>query len=50
MDKEKIKHEIKIIVAPTGKDINVEINKPKIHAKTANKTDNKYIVFKLYVS
>ena len=38
------------MVAPTGNEINVEKNSPKIQAVTANKIDKIYIVFKLYVN
>ena len=50
MDKEKIKHEIKIIVAPTGNEISVEINKPKTQELIANKLDKIYMLFRLYVN
>ena len=38
------------MVAPTGNDINVEKNSPKIQAVTANKIDKIYMTFKLYVN
>ena len=39
--------ETNIIVAPTGIEKNVEINKPVTQADTAKNIDNKYILVKL---
>ena len=45
-----ITQETNIIVAPTGNETNVEKSSPIIQALTANKTDKRYIVFRLYVN